>query len=553
MMLNRVNQVELWFVVVLLFFAGGLRLIGIENGMPDKNAFPVEAARDMIPDQVAVQPDEFLFVTRPYRMLVTRQLNPLYFENPSFLINLNFFTYLFSGEGKGITFASWQGIGEREQAPFRFYVIGRVYSALGGLLAVAAIYALARRIAGKRATLFAGLLVAVALPLVQHAHYTTSTSLGGGFAALALWAAIASLYRPRGWLFALAGIAAGLAAGSRYNAAAVSLVVFVVGLILLYRHHLRWTLMLIGWLFVPVTFVLTTPHVIFDPERVLGDFQYITAQYIGGVGIDFTTSYGLFFEYRYLILFGIGVPAALALLVGLYTAWRTRPSHWLRENSALLAVLVLAAYIVPYSVVVLRTVRPGHSDQLLVPVVPAFALIVGIGAARIARRWQRLTPLLALVLVIVPLTLSVQLVRQFTRTDTRYQMQAWIYKHLPHGSHIQLNGPYNVPLDQSLYTWTQNYGGDLKPVSVLRAEGVDYVVLSDAWYHDEERSHEIVAPEYLQQLHDYLASYQTLPMIAQLDRPALLGDDWMMYTATVWHNPGLTIYCLTPQSCGAVR
>jgi Dolichyl-phosphate-mannose-protein mannosyltransferase len=553
MLLNRVNRAELSFVMVVLLFAAGLRLIGVENGMPDESTFPTLAAHDLIPDQVAVQPDEFLFVVRPYRMLVTRRFNPHYFENPSLLINLNFFTYLFSGEGKGVTSASWKGINEREEAPFRFYVIGRVYSALGGLLAVAAIYALMRWIGGRRAALFAGLLVAVAEPLVQHAHYTTSTSLAGGFAALALWAAIVSLYRPRGRLFALAGIAAGLAAGSRYNAAAISLVVFAVGLLLLYRHHLRWTLVLIGWLLVPVTFTLTTPHVIFDSAQVLSDFRYITAQYINGVGIDFTTPYGLFFEYRYLILFGFGVPAALTLLIGLYAAWRTRPRYWLRENSAWLVVLMLATYIVPYSLVVLRTARPGHSDQLLVPVIPAFALIVGIGAAYIARRWQHLTPLLALVLILVPLALSVQLVRQFTRTDTRYQMQAWIYDHLPRGSRIQLNGPYNVPLDPSLYKWTQNYGGDLKPLSDLRAEGVDYAVLSDAWYHDEERSHEIVPAEYLQQLHNYLATYQALPMIARLDRPALLGNDWMTYTASVWHNPGLTVYCLTPESCAAVQ
>ncbi len=549
----KINRSELAFVAALLLFAAGLRLIGVDHGMPDMSAFPTQAARDMIPDQVAVQPDEFLFVVRPYRMIVTRQLNPQYFENPSFLINLNFFTFLLSGEGRSVTYESWQGIGEREQAPFRMYVVGRTYSALIGLLAVPAVYALARRVGGRRAALLAGLLAACAEPLAQHAHYTTSTSAAGGFAALAMWAASASLYRPRWWLFALAGIAAGLAAGSRYNAAAVAIVPFAAGLVLLYRDR-RWRrlrLVLFGWALVPTVFVLTTPHVLFATEQVLKDFRYITAQYLAGAGIDQTTAYGLFFEYRYLALFGIGLPAALAAAAGLWTAWRGRKP--IQANSAWLIVLILAAYVIPYSLVVLRTARPGHSDQLLVPVIPAFAVAAGIGAGWLAGRWPRITALIALALVIVPLALSVQLVRQFTRTDTRYQMQAWIYEHLPRGARIQLVGPYNVPLDPAFYDWTQTYGGDFKPLADFRAEGVDYVVLSDAYYHDEARSAEIATPEHLQQIAAYRATLDALPVAARLERPALLGDGWMMYTASVWHNPGLTVYCLSAASCAAVR
>ena len=130
-MTGRFVRGEWLFVVALLLFAAGLRIVGVTNGQPDMSAFPTDAARDMVPYSVAVQPDEFLFVARPYRMLLTRQLNPQYFENPSFLINLNFFTYLLTGEGRGVSYDSFKGIDEREHAPFRFYVIGRMYSASG--------------------------------------------------------------------------------------------------------------------------------------------------------------------------------------------------------------------------------------------------------------------------------------------------------------------------------------------------------------------------------------------------------------------------------------
>ena len=547
------NRTELAFVVALLLLGAGLRLIGVENGAPDLNDFPTVAARGMVPYDLPIQPDEYVEVARPYQMLVSRHPNPQYFENPSFLINLNFFTILLTGEGKGMTVAGWKGIDEREHAPFRFYVIGRTYSALFGLLAVAAIYALTRRIAGRKAALFAGLLVAVAEPLVQHAHYATPSSLAGGFASVAIWAAVLSLYRPRWALFALAGIAAGLAAGNRYNAAAVSIVVFVAGLIWLCRDRRRWRTVLLGWFLFPATFVFTTPLIIFDTAKVLQDFRFVLNQYVSGVGIDVTTPYGLFYEYRYLIIFGIGIPAALAVLVGLFAAWRTRPRHLLRENSALLVVLIIAAYIIPYSLVVLTTTRPGHSDQILVPVIPAFALVAGIGAAYLAgnRRW--LTPIAALILIAFPLTLSVQLTRQFTRTDTRYLMQQWIYQHLPRGSHLQLTGSYNIPVDETWYPPTLNFFGDNTTLDQMRVNGIDYVVVSDALIHDQDRSSEIIPPEFWDRMHDYFATFDTLPLVAHIDRAKLLGDDWMMYTASVWGNPGLSVYCLTPKSCAAVH
>ena len=59
--------------------------------------------------------------------------------------------------------------------------------------------------------------------------------------------------------------------------------------------------------------------------------------------------------------------------------------------------------------------------------------------------------------------------------------------------------------------------------------------------------------DYLRRMHDYRATFEALPLVAHIDRAILLGDDWMTYTASVWHNPELSIYCLTPQSCAAVH
>jgi hypothetical protein len=211
--------------------------------------------------------------------------------------------------------------------------------------------------------------------------------------------------------------------------------------------------------------------------------------------------------------------------------------------------LLLTTYILPYSIVVLRTVRPGHSDQLLLPVFPAFVLLVGMGTTWLYKHIRLpsvvLAPVLALAIITIPMGLSVTLVRQFECEDTRYLMQAWIETHVPYGARVHLNGPYNVPLDSTHYTVTQNFGGDLVPLADLRADGVEYVVMSDAWYFDAERSREIASSEHLQEIRDYVASYAVMPVIASIDRPRWTGYDWMMHTATVWHHPGLTLYCLS--------
>ncbi|MCK6581356.1 MAG: hypothetical protein L6Q98_24965 [Anaerolineae bacterium] len=553
---------ERLFLTLLLLCAAGLRLSGIAHGQPAAEFAPTAAARQMIHENAAVHPDEFLYVSLPLRMLVSGQLNSKFFENPSLLINLNFVTDWLTGADAGRSLDAWAGAGDRQIASFDLYVVGRGYSALGGLIAVAAVYATTRRLAGRRAAAAAGLLTAAALPLVQHAHYTTTSSLAAGFGALALWGCVESLYRLRrgalkrnpftrlipAWAFAIAGVAAGLAAGSRYNAAGIALVNGVIGLLLLRgeggRQRIAWVL--IGWLAIPAAFILTTPHVLFDPQEVWTDFLYITAQYGGGAAVN-TTPYGLVYELRYLVLYGVGIPAAVLAVAGALDALTRRRDPLLRA-AALTSILMLAAY----SLVVLRTQRPAHADQLLVPILPFVAVFAGMGVDQAARRWRSPARRAALIAVVVavPLLPTLQVVSRFSQRDTRYLMQAWIEENIPHGARVHLNGQYNVPLDPAHYLVSQNFGGEYPPLDDLLAEGLDYVVISDAWAFDWGRTREYIAPETLMQLSAYLADWQTrLRPLARLDRPTWIGQGEPLHTASIWGHPGLTVYCVSGRSC----
>lgn len=545
------RRVDWFFVVVLLLFAAGLRFLGLSFGQPDPQYAPSNAALDITHENIAVHPDEYLFVQRPLRMLLTGERNPKFFHNPSLMIGVNYVTFWLTGEGRRLTWAGRAEIDARREAPFRLYVLARTYSVLGGLLAVAATYAAARLMSGRFGALCAGLVTAVSLPLVQHAHYTTTSSLAAGFAAVCVWASLASLRKPRWWLFALAGFAAGLAAGSRYNAAAVSIVVFVVGLALLYRQRDLRTLVMVGMGYVlfPLTFLFTTPYVIFDTAFFLEEFRGITGEYIGGVDVDFAVSRwrGLFIELRYLVEFGLGIPAAVVAIVGVWSAYR-------RRGRSTLDVSILLVYLLPYAYVVLRTARPQLSDQMLVPILPALALLVGVGAGWLYENARPpsavVAPGLAVLLVVIPLWQTLPVVRLLTVPDSRYRMQAWVHEHIPPGAVIYLKGPYNVPLDEAVYTWTQDFDialdvNDIPP-------DADYVIRSHANAREVLRgtASDEFKEDYQRELRVYHGAFETLAWVAY---PSLPGEDNMVHTASYWHQPGLTVYCTTAESCAAVR
>jgi hypothetical protein len=535
---------QLAAVVGVLLLAAALRFTGIAFGQPNPIYAPEDAALNSINEATPLHPDEFLFVQRPLRMLLTGELNPKFFHNPSFLIHTNLVVYWLTGEQSNMTWEGREEIGARRAAPFRLYVNGRLFSALGGMLAVAATYAAGRQMGGHFSGLTASALVAVSLPMVQHAHYSTTSSLAAGFTMICVWASILSFRHFRWWTFALAGIAAGLAAGNRYNAAAISIVVFVVGCVALYgeRYWRRLTYVLLGWLLFPLTFLFTTPHVIFDTAFFLEEFRFITNQYIGFEENPLNVSpwVGLSYELRYLAVFGLGWVGVFFGLVGLVQ----------RRTWDVTAILL--SFLLPYGYVVLRTIRPLGADQMLVPIIPVLALFVGVGATALSGRFPKWIILVAI--IAFPLVSSVQVVGLLATEDNRYRAQAWIVENLPEGMNIHLYGPYNVPLDRSLYTITQTFGtGETRSVDSLVEQGVDYVVVSDAWLRHFERTPYIDLAFVEQVMVPVREIASNLERLYHAERPTILGTNDPMHSATYWHQPGISVYCLSESACDAVR
>lgn len=563
----RVTGAELAFVVGLLLLAALLRFTGVTHGQPDPQYASSDFAAGLLPLETPIHPDEYFFVSIPLQMAVSRYPNPKFYESPSFTINVNFLMYLLTRTGDDVDPAALSTIGQRQVATFPAYVLGRVHIALAGVLVVAAVYATARRLGGRFAAAASGLLTAASMTLVQHSHYATPSTDAAAWAAVCAWACVVVLQQRRlnVAMFALAGAAAGLAATTRYNAAGVSLLVFFVGLVLLQRSGWRraWRPVLLGWLLFPAFFVLGTPGIVFDFPKFWEDFDHISSQFLT-TGVGFTENYltdpwlSLTFHLRYIAVFSLGLSATVMVFLGIWAGLRQRALAVYERHSTRLFVLMLVVYLLVYALVVLRNKRPSYNDHMLVPILPHLTLLAGLGTVwlfdRISLPKSIVGPVLIVLLVVPTLTPAVEFVAYLSQRDTRYQMQEWVYAHVPHGAHVHLSAPYNVPLDPADYTTTQTYIDDFTSIDAMRDSGADYLILSDAWLHDVARSTEFMPPAFVEQVRAYYARFDAeLPLVAQIDRPTWFGPNWIMHTASYWHHPGLRLYCLTDEACAALR
>ena len=546
------RRIDWLAVTALLLFAAGLRIIGIGYGRLNPEYFPSYAPFGMVHEQLPIQPDEFFNVAIPVNMALRNQLNPEFFEYPSLIMNTNYVLFRLTGALEGQSLEEREGRTLRAYADFSLYVFSRMYSVFGGMLQVACAFAISRQVAGRFAALCAGLLVALSYTLVQHAHYIKPGSLATGWMMLAAWACFAALYTRRQnrrlQLLVLAGVVTGLAVTTRYNALAVSPLLVATGLTLVYRHRSRSTFRsaLISWLLAPAVFLIGSPYVLRDFEHFWRDFTHIVGQFTttGRYVADYFLvdhSSGFAYLLTYAALFALGIPALFAAALSVYVAWRSRPlGNLLQQNSLSLPVLLISAVILLYALVALRTIRPGHSDNLLLLILPFVALLSAIGADWLVKCLSfptRLTmPIVALALVIQPLVLSLQVVKMFAQPDTRHIMLQWIHDHIPPGSRFFLNGPYNVPLDEAIYPGEQqfvSYATTLPDVADF-----DYMLYSDALAFDILRSKAIVPADVVVEQQDYLRLLDaTYDRKAEIMRPSWTGSEAMMNMAAYWHNP----------------
>jgi hypothetical protein len=397
-------------LVGVLLLALALRLWGIRSGLPF--SYNADEERHFVP--IAVR-------------FFDGSLNPGYFLNPPGYTEL-----------LALVYAGWfRGRGAVEQAlasdPGELFALARVVVALLGTLAVWLLHRAGARLFDRATGLLAAALAAVAFLPVFYGHLALNDVPAMAAASAALLATVHVL-RGGGWrAVALGGLAAGLAAGTKYTAGIVLLP--LLSAVVVARPGVRSAAAL-GGLALAATlagFLLANPYALLDfPAFHHGLAQqrtYASGDELAKLGL--TQRSGILY-YLWTLTWGLGWVPALAALGGAVLLV-------LRERTT--ALVLLPA---PLLYLLFMGMQERYFARWLLPVLPILILLaayLGVVLAReLAHRAPRLAPataaLVALALLGQGLLASLHVDRVLARPDTRGTLRAWMLAHVPAGDRV---------------------------------------------------------------------------------------------------------------------
>src|SRR5262245_36574881 len=247
----------------LLLCGAVIRLIGIDWGRP-----------------YAYHPDEWILFRPAMSMVMDGDWNPHVYWYSSLLVDLQAVVTAVLRFAGGSSLDVRPGTFNTEIAPdqFRYLLGGRFMVVAFGVVTIVIVFDIGRRLRGPIAGLVAAAILAT-MPLhVSESRSLTTDDPVAMFAALTLLLTIRAERddRERWWL--LAGLAAGLAASTKWNGVLVLAVPLFVFLTLdptargiWSRLRRRTPYLMIGA--AAIALVATTPGVVFDAETVLGYFR----------------------------------------------------------------------------------------------------------------------------------------------------------------------------------------------------------------------------------------------------------------------------------------
>ncbi len=371
--------------------------------------------------------------------------------------------------------------GVEEPLAVSWLLLRGVVAVLSALTTVPAFF-LGRRLGGPLAGAVAALLV-IFSPLFNEGSHLNTCDVPSAFFATVCLAFVARLIDEERWQdYLWAGLAAGLAAGSKYPAGLVAVAIAAA--------WLRWRIarrnfsfgLLIAGVAALAAFVATTPSLLVFPERAFsgdrgiffGARQYGEGGWIGVMPRSNALYYGQ------LLAWSFGWPAVLLGLGGLFLL---KPP----ERTRLL-------WLLPFPVLYLALIGSMNMvvQRNLYPALPILAVFLGAGIAAALFRVRSLLPRpllrLAATAALVLLAVAPAVARtaeqgiSLSRPSTRDEAREWIRGNLPHGVTI-VKESYTPSFQPEEFAVLQSRFAGRFTVAQVRDPRNDYLLLASAAYN----------------------------------------------------------------------
>ncbi|MEO7910612.1 MAG: glycosyltransferase family 39 protein [Roseiflexaceae bacterium] len=429
-------------LALIVLGALALRVWGVRGGLPYVD-----------------HPDEPNPVSYVVRMLRTGDLNPHFFQKPTLyvymllgVLSLHYRLGLQSGlygalDQMTVTTHIYTTIPG-------FFLWGRLLTVALGGLTVAGVYLLGRRVWGIGAGLIGALFLAVSQFHLQHSQYVTTDVASGLFVLLSFIFAV-EIARRGGWrAYLLAGLLAGMAASTKYNAGLIVLPIAAAHGLCWGRRSLTYGGRLVGAAAASsLGFVLGTPYALLSwREFVKGLIGQVAAYNDGSQG-DIRGAWNLRGYVHFFWDAGLLAPGCIAVLLGLgLLLWRSNQ----QKPGTRSAGLLWLSFVVPYLLLLLS--QSTHFLRNFIPLFVLCMLPIGVAAAWLinwlgerARRWRPLALVAVLLLLLLPSAAqTLAYAQRLGQGDTRVQMLDWLGEHVPPGARIAaelkpLPGPLDSP------------------------------------------------------------------------------------------------------------
>ncbi|HEX6973637.1 MAG TPA: glycosyltransferase family 39 protein [Vicinamibacterales bacterium] len=401
------------WIVAIVVLAAALRLFPIWFGLPYSQTRPDEETA--VAHAVAAHHWD---------------LNPRFFHWPS----LTF--YLFA-LGYAVVATVKRAVGLHAMLSFAEHiVIGRVIVAMAGTLTVFVLYRIGRRMADETTGLVAALLLAVAILHVRDSHFAMTDVLMTCLVMLSLAALlVARDTRSLRW-FAIAGLAGGLAASTKYSAVAV---VAAMGMVQLQQfaggarswRPRAWTASAVFVLALMAGFLAATPYAILDRHTFLADFRYdLTHLSTGHADVDLGR--GWLYHATHSLPYGAGLTIFGAAIPGLVVMLRRHTGH--------------ALVLVTFGAVFYAAFGGGLTVffRYILPLIPLLCLAAAVAVRHAAPVLARLTgaspaaAFVALLAVVAapPLVSVAWMDALLAKTDTRVLAGDWLNSQMRQGESL---------------------------------------------------------------------------------------------------------------------